>query len=656
MNKTILLKSLALRNFKGFRDLKIEFSDIETVISGENATGKTTIMDAFLWLLFGKDSTGRADTNFNIKTLDSTGKPFLHLEHEVTGVFEVNGRVVTLQRTYLEKWEKPRGTTVETLKNHYTEYAINGVKQPTKLAYEMEVSDIIPEDVFRIITNPFYFTSMKPEQQKAILLEMAGNVSDDEVAALKPEYLELLSQLSGKSLDTFKKEIGARKKAIKDELAQIPARIDTALQLMPESEKWNELEGALSAKRGKVSEIENQIADKSKLVEEECKRKSDIHTKIGFLRMDITRIQDEIRDKVREENSKSHSSIQDLGYKIQDIDSRIGNKSSLVASIDAQIKEIDTTLETLRGQYRSISAEQLQFPEGAFECPTCHRPLDMDDIEAKQQELNANFNQNKSNRLQRNQEDGTKKSKEKNELQKTKESLLAEISGLENEKDTLQGQKQYQTEQLPEAKDADALIQDNPDWIRLGNEIADWENQLNVEAKPVDTSELQEKKRALNDEITELNKRLAKREMIENTQKVIDELEEKQASNNQALADLERIEFIALDFQKAKDNELMSRINGRFSLVSFSFIEEQLNGGEKITCVCTVNGIPYPDVNNAGKINAGLDIIGAIQRNKGIYAPVWIDNAESINEFIPLLSQMVLLRVTKDSQITIQGI
>ena len=65
--RTITLKSLSLVNFKGVRSQEIKFSDQVTVVCGENGTGKTTVFDAFLWLLFGKDSTGRSDSNFNIK-------------------------------------------------------------------------------------------------------------------------------------------------------------------------------------------------------------------------------------------------------------------------------------------------------------------------------------------------------------------------------------------------------------------------------------------------------------------------------------------------------------------------------------------------------------------------------------------------------------
>ena len=187
----------------------------------------------------------------------------------------------------------------------------------------------------------------------------------------------------------------------------------------------------------------------------------------------------------------------------------------------------------------------------------------------------------------------------------------------------------------------------------MRNDIADIDNQLNIEVPQADVSELQSSKNNINAQIADINKRLGKRAMIERVSKEVSELEEKRISNNQAKADLERWEDVYTRFQKSKDEVLMQRINGLFSVVSFSFVKDQKNGGEKITCYCSVNGVPYADVNACGKVNAGLDIINAICATKGISAPIFIDNRESFNNIIPTISQIVNLRVSNDKQLTI---
>lgn len=652
--REIYLKQLILRNFKGIRELTVNFTDQETVICGDNGTGKTTIFDAFLWLLFGKDSTNRADGNggFNIKTLDENGKPILNLEHVVTATLLVDGREVTLQRSYLEKWGT--GVNAGILKNHSTEFYLNGVKMGTKKEYDAEVSAILPEDVFRMVTNPFYFPSLPAATQKNMLLDMAGNVTDQDIAALNPEFLKLLSQITGRTLEQFKRETTAKKKAIQDELKELPARIDTATQMMPDPENWDELEKELNDKKQSLKSVEDQITDKSKQVESVYKAKEEIQKNIGKKRLERSQKENEIRAKANQTNNAARSDIKDLEYAIQSTQSDIQHKKNRIISIDTEMAGIQTELDTLRGEYRTINAQELTYPAGAFECPTCKRPLDADDIESKQNELQANFNLNKSNRLLSNQNKGKAKKQRSDELKKEREDLLAEISTLEVKVENLNGQKKHREESLPAAQDPQKIIEVDEDWIRMGNEITELENQLSIESPAVDTSELQEGKRLLNEGISDLNKRLSKRETIERAQKLIREYEDKKLSNNDALAQLEKTELTILEFQKAKDNELMKRINGMFSLVSFSFVDEQLNGNEKITCVCTVDGVPFPDLNNARKINAGLDIINAICKSKGISAPIFIDNRESVNQLIPTVSQIINLTVSKHPKLTLR--
>lgn len=647
--REIKLKSLILVNFKGVRNLEVVFTDQRTIISGDNGTGKTTIFDAFTWLLFGKDSTGRSDSNFNIKTIDPlTKKPILHLEHSVTGVISVDGKEMKLQRNYVEKWVKPRGTTEETLKNHETEFYLNDVKLATKKEYESEVAAILTEDIFRMITNPFYFISLKVDAQKELLFDMAGGISDDEVAAIKPEYIELLAQLSGRSLSQFSKEVAAKKKACNDVLAVIPSQIDTARRLMPESEDWEALEIELQKKKQRLTEIDNQITDKSKINEQENQRKFEIQRTIGDKRMSLVNRQNEIRASAGAERNEVMMKLKDLEYnhKSETRDLEL-NRSSL-SNCESEIQRIEDTLSVLRNEYRKINAETIQYPEGAFVCPTCKRQLEVDDIEAKQNELLANFNQNKAKRLKENKDKGFSLVELKKKKEAERDSIISKIKESEDRIVLIEREIEVQKANMPEAPDVDAMIKNDPTCISLNNEIADLNNQLNIESKPVDVSELRFAKSSLDDNIQELYKRLAKRDQIERAKKEIEELEEKRIQNNQAKADLEKWEFTVMSFQKDKDAKLIEKINSMFEVVSFSFVTEQLNGGEKLTCVCTVNGTPYPDVNTAGKVNAGLDIINAICKYKGVSAPIFIDNSESVNKIIPTISQVINLVVSKD--------
>jgi len=766
----IILKSLHLVNFKGARDVELSFNPGTTLVSGDNGTGKTTVFDAFTWLLFGKDSTNRSDSNFNIKTLDSGGSPILKLEHSVTAELDVDGKAMKLKRVYREKWEKPTGTTIETLKNHETLFYVNDVKIPTKREYDAKISAIIPENVFRMITNPFFFPYLKPEEQKEMLQDMAGNVTDQDVAQLKPEYAEFLAALAGTPIAEKAKEIKAQKSSCNEELSLIPTKIETAEKLKPADENWDALEVELSAKKAELKKVDAILANdrsvqnsevytkrnnlqeqiNNKKLEEsqrknalrleaDRKRNSDIQEaentaasqrtdivrKINEKKTELVKREGEVKQATGSSYETAKKTVADLEEKIRgkqkEINTLKDRKATLendvldaqrnVSDTDRSIKEKEVEISDMRDEYQRIFASTFEMAPDQMVCPTCKRPLDVDDLEAKRQELEANFNTDKAAKIKANKDKGLAAVAKLDELKATlqrqqktqqdKDNALkqveSDILNAENELKELTNDLVSARANVPaEPNYIDVLSKDSeyqritteintlqaehdritvaeipqPDYleierkdeklIQLVNEITELQNQLGAIQDPSDNQEQPDNSQAMADkerltgEIDSINKRLGQKAILERANKEIQELEEQRNKLNERVADLEKWEYDSLQFQKAKDNELLRRINGLFQLVSFSFVSSQLNGGEKITCVCTVNGTPYPDVNNAGKINAGLDIINAICKAKGVNAPIFVDNAESVNNVLETSSQKILLCVTKDKQLTIQ--
>ena len=654
--KKISLKSLSLVNFKGVRDLTVDFDNEATVVAGANGTGKTTLYDAYLWLLFGKDSSGRGDrTNgFNVKTLGSDGKPIYRLEHSVTGVFEVNGQRVKLQRSLVEKWSKVSGTTDEVMRDE-THYFINDVRCATQREYQAEISEIIPEDVFRMITNPYYFTSLAPDMQRDMLFDLAGNVTDEEVAALNPEFMELLDQANGTSLAKWAKEIAAKKKACNDVLTNIPTAIETAMKLTPEDENWGELEAELAQKKASISEIDAQLADRNATNEVANNRKADLVRQIGDLRMKLTYRQENIRNEATKAHTEANRAIREKENVLNAKEYDVNTKRGELQNVEKRIATANVQVENLRNEFRAVAAEKYEEPTGEILCcPTCGEPLRGDNLETKKAQMRGNFEESKANRQKSIREQGQKASTTLRELQDKQTRLIGEIARLDDAILEIKGEINYAKAHVPAAADYVDIITHDAQCVEMTNEINQLTNELDAERRTADVTELQEAKAILSDGISELTMRLAKRSIIERCRKEVEELEEKQVANNQSKAELERWEETYNNFVKTKDETLSQRINGLFNLVSFSFIKEQKNGGEKITCYCTVNGVPYADVNAAGKANAGLDIINAICRAKGIYAPIFFDNAESVNEFIHTFSQVIYLQVTHNQVLTIK--
>lgn len=655
--KKIILKSLALVNFKGVRDFSIAFNDGITTVCGDNGTGKTTLYDAYLWLLFGKDSTGRSDgaNGFNVKTTGEDGKPIYRLEHSVTAVLEVDGKEIKLQRSLVEKWQKVNGTTDEVMKDE-TQYFINDVRTGTKKEYQAEISEIIPEDVFRMITNPYYFTSLSAETQKDMLLEMVGNIDDEEVAATDPDFLALLDQINGTSLAKWAREIAAKKKACNDALATIPASIETAQKLMPESENWAVLEKQLKEVQDRVKEIDAQIADKSALNDEAYKRKMALMKQQADKRIKLQDRENTIRMETNAAHNKALSDIQQMENELSINQKNLDSYRNDKMNVDGKIDELNGKLVEMREQFKAVAKEQFPEPSGdVLVCPTCGEPYKGENLENAIAKLRGNFEQSKSKRQKDIQTKGKQYKAEYDKAVEQQTKLTCLISKLEDDALEIKGNITIQKNNIPVAGNADEAIANDKECIGLRNDIAEIANQLQVEVPQADVSELQSEKADRNAAIAEINKRLGKRAMIERVNKEIADLEEKRIANNQAKADLEKWEDVYLRFQKAKDEVLMQRINGLFNVVSFSFVKEQKNGGEKVTCYCMVNGVPYADVNACGKVNAGLDIINAICATKGISAPIFIDNRESFNQIIPTISQIVNLKVSNDKQLTIKA-
>jgi DNA repair exonuclease SbcCD ATPase subunit len=654
--KKIILKSLALVNFKGVRDFSIAFNDGITTVCGDNGTGKTTLYDAYLWLLFGKDSTGRSDgaNGFNVKTTGEDGKPIYRLEHSVTAVLEVDEKEIKLQRSLVEKWQKVNGTTEEVMKDE-TQYFINDVRTGTKKEYQAEISEIIPEDVFRMITNPYYFTSLGAETQKDMLLEMVGNIDDEEVAATDPDFLALLDQINGTSLAKWAREIAAKKRACNDALATIPASIETAQKLMPESENWTVLEKQLKEVQDRVKEIDAQIADKSALNDEAYKRKMALMKQQADKRIKLQDRENTIRMEANAAHNKALSDIQQMENELSINQKNLDSYRNDKMNVDGKIDELNGKLVKMREQFKTVAKEQFPEPSGdVLVCPTCGEPYKGENLENAIAKLRGNFEQSKSKRQKDIQTKGKQYKAEYDRAVEQQTKLTGLIAKLEDDALEIKGNITIKKNNIPVAGNADEAIANDKECIGLRNDIAEIANQLQVEVPQADVSELQSEKADSNAAIADINKRLGKRAMIERVNKEIADLEEKRIANNQAKADLEKWEDVYLRFQKAKDEVLMQRINGLFNVVSFSFVKEQKNGGEKVTCYCMVNGVPYADVNACGKVNAGLDIINAICATKGISAPIFIDNRESFNQIIPTISQIVNLKVSNDKSLTIK--
>lgn len=653
----IKLKQLRLINFKGIRTLKVDFrTDSPTFISGENATGKTTIMDAFLWLIFGKDSLNRTD--FNIKTLDQMGNSIPRLPHEVEGILQIDQDEVKLRRTLNEKWTKKRGSETEEFTGHETGYFVNDVPRSQKEYIEI-VNDLCPEQLFKLITNPTYFPSQKKDFQREVLMKMAGNISDQQIAGNNKEFNALLAQLKGKSLEEFKREIGSKKKIIKDQIADIPPRIDELKRNMPQEQDWDFIEKRIGQNEDEIAKCDEQLTDINKQNQSISKQYDENLHKMSDLKRRRHSRAWEIIEGMNQERNRAMAEISQMKDLITVKQAEYDRCVRQGEIYTGDIQRMENELTGYRIEWQKQFEKQLVFDENQFVCPTCQRAFEESDIEEKKQSLSEHFNIEKETRLKQITEKGQSLKKQVEDLKKQKQYLQENIRLLQSETETLekkimQAEKSVspkinydiETVNLPELSDIDAEI-------GAIQQLIDAPMQRPNQTALVAT--LSERKSNYQMQNRELITALSMREVIDSSQDRIITLEAQLIQLNQQLAQLEKIEFTIAAFSKARITEVEKRINSLFRLVRFKMFETQINGGEVETCEAMVDGVPYSDLNSAMRINAGLDIINALSKHHRYFAPIWIDNRETVNEVISTDSQLINLCVTKDPELIINN-
>lgn len=639
--KEIIILRLTLLNFKGIRSLTVDFDEHETNIYGANAAGKTTVFDAFRWVLFGKDCNDRKD--FNIKTIGADGKPIERLPHEVTADLVVDGEQITLKKCYVEKWTKKRGSAVETFSGHAVECYYNDVPCSVK-EYEAKVSEICDEQVFKLITNPLFFTSQKKDFQRGMLINLAGDVTNQELVDENPEFSELVGMLSGKTVEELKREVASKKRKIKDGIDNIPARIDERKRDMPEVLDWSATETNIKVHEYEITQLDAQIADRSKAFNEITKHKQEVAKQLSEVKSSITARQFELKDKLLADYNESRRAHDTAVQRATTLRNERRVKGLALPRLEKELASLKEKREGLIAEWRNIKAMTFAEPDrNEFVCPTCKRPLEADDVDAKIEELRTAFNADKSKRLESNKNLGIET---KNAIEAKEAEIKAINDGcfkLDNEIAEIENSASYKTE--PTEPNIEPMIEADSTLQGLKAKAANLQTELDKEVSAPDTSDLQELKSKHQEAINADKVKLHNRETIANSNKRIKELEDEYKTSQDELARLEGIEFTIQQFCKARIEHVESRINGMFKLVRFKMYEQKINGGEIETCEATVNGVPFSDLNNAMKINAGLDIINAICAANGIIAPIFIDNRESVSDIVSTQSQIVNLIV-----------
>lgn len=645
------LMTLKLKNFKGIRSFELQANGENVSLFGDNATGKTSIFDAFLWLLYGKDSQNKAD--FDIKTLDKDNKPLHGLEHEVEAVFEHNGKPLNLKKVFSEKWTKKRGSPTAEFSGHTTDYFVNSV--PVKESeYKVKISEIANETIFKLLTSPIYFnTQLSWQERRKTLLQVCGDISDEDVIATKESLSKLPSILQGRSIEDHRKVIANRRAMINSELDKIPIRISEVQQSLPDISNLipdalptdiQKYAGMIQAKQQELISIKNggEISEKIKqlrIVEGELLKiknefQSAINGQVQIKRNGINQLEDQAAVLRRESIPVDYSETVD--------------------QINGQIKILNNELEALRGEWRTLKVSEFEF-EQSETCPLCGQALPEDQLQAAREKALADFNQQKSEKIEKNVETGKRKVEDITKL----EAKIYELKQKESEANSLvEGKKA----QLTELEKRISSIRENLT-VLLNNSVEQtpkYHNKLREkEALDKEIKEAESGKEAdiqpLQNTIDELIRDKAVLEKalndVEYRKKGLARIEELKKQERDLAAEYERLEqelYLTEEFIRTKINLLEEKINNRFKLAKFKLFAEQVNGGLQEVCETLYDGVPYSSGLNYGhRILVGLDIIRTLSEHYGFSAPIFIDNQESVTRLPEMNAQIISLVVSK---------
>lgn len=625
------LSEIMLNNFKGIKFINFEFDGNDASIYGDNATGKTTIFDSLCWLLFGKDSLDRAD--FEIKTLVN-GEPLHNVNHEVEATFSNDdGTSFALKRIYRERYSNPRGGETK-LTGHTTDYFINEVPVKEK-EYKAFINNMINEDVFKLITNPLYFNEQYSWQnRRKLLLKMCGDVDDESVINSRDDLKRLAQLLNGHTVEEQKKIVAAKKTAINKELDMIPVRIDEAVRNKPEivSDKTKLTQDIQIILNG-IDELEKEkaIINNGFEATEKQSKMREINRQLEARRSEI--LSDWKKDK-RALRSNYELSLMQLKSLEAERDRYYDRHNDLNRDIDLENKRI----EKLQDEFNSFNNQKFD----TVNCPTCGQPYP----DEKRAELETIFNTQKSTNLEEWQKliDSAKAMKQS--YMEQQDIMAVKVDGLTNQ--IADKQKEYDSQFKDYEELQEPNIEDDPAYKDLkaelfilelddGNE-ADDDKLLKLDTE---LKELKSKKLVLE---TELNKF----KMTADIDTRIAELE----AQRQKLAEeknlLDETSFLIDEFVKSKVDLLEQSINSHFEYARFKMFNVLVNGNIEECCETTYKGVPYRSMNNAARMNVGLDIINALTKFYNVTAPVFIDNAEAVTDFIKCNSQTIKLVVDAD--------
>ena len=625
------LKSLHIENFKGIRNLCIEFTDGVTSIYGDNATGKTTVYDALTWLLFGKNSAGAA--KFSIKPVSMHG-----VTPTVTAVYLVNGETLKLRKVLREKWSKPRGCAVAQYDGDTIEHFIDDVPRKES-EYKRMIADIISEDLFRLLTNIHSFARDLPwKERRSQLAELCGLPDDATLLAGAPQFTPLAEALGHRTVDEYKSVLLTERKHINQTLDSLPVRMDecerqvrelagldftaAAQQKVLLTDRRQAVQADLAKLDGNALLADTEATYRTLLAERKTlDAENDAHRN-----SQVVPVVDE-RPAIQVELSKTELQLENIKAEI--------------CRTQAAITQSEMRLDAYREQWNEI--DHHTFEEKV--CPTCGQMLPTEQMAQAKAKFEADKQRRKDNLV-------ADSNLLKESIRQAQEAVRQKTEELERKTKEHGAIAQRLAYKQPEAPQIEDLPYYYTKVCALDLQIAEVRDRIHAlqGGQAEERKRLTDKLVALDSELEQVERVLARKTLLEDTNARLKQLRAEQRARGAQLEELDKNIALCEDFTRYKVQFLTDAVNSRFKLVQFRLFREQLNGGLADCCDVMVDSVPYADLNNAMQINVGVDIIAALSGHYGCRVPLIVDNAESVTKLQEIDTQVIRLVVSESDK------
>ncbi|MFR9055771.1 MAG: AAA family ATPase [Acidaminococcus intestini] len=641
------LISLTLQNFKGIKGFILDADGQNSNVFGNNGTGKSTLFDAFTWLLFGKNS--RDEKDFGIKTLDANGNVIPRIEHRVSAVIEHNGQKLQLTRTYKERWRKQRGAAEAVMVGNTTEYAYGPVGAATPInasEYARVINNLIDEKIFKLITDPLYFNErLSWQERRQLLMQICGDITDEDIVKSNAELEEVLQLAAGRSIDETKKGVRAAIRETKKKKDEIGPRIDECRKGLADINL-----AAVDDARIDVKMVPGQIEALRKKKLEESSMDQSVNDRERLA---------EVNAKILELKAARHDVYQKTVYDLMEKEieaSRVVAKEqdaldALQAkrtAMRADAERFTQSINDLRNDFKTVFGKAFTSTPIETVCPTCGQALPTDRIERAKSamaEQEASFNFEKAERLKAINIEGKEK---KQKLEETAASLTE-----------LEGKIEASTQRLEQLKDVltaikeDKATQKEPapseEEVRLVQEAMILKSHIEHPVENTENAQIDEQIAALKEKLGDAQIIITKADNNNALNARIGELLKSEHELSEHLIDLEHQLYLCEQFTRTKTDLVSERLAEKIPTVQFIMFRPNVtNEGIEECCETSYHGVPYKDLNTGARINVGLEIIKALISKYEVTAPIFVDNAESVTELNSVPTQLIRLVVSEE--------